>query len=147
MWFEAKRWSSSLNPFQALCRLADRIRYAVDHEEGRRGEDLAHRYLRRRGFTVVARNWRPPQGGGEIDLVAWEGETLVFIEVKTRVSDMWGAPERAIDAEKMDSLRRTARDYARRAGVEEISTRFDVIAISGEKLNHLQDAFGEATRV
>ena len=127
--------------------MADKIRYAVQRDEGQRGEDLAHRYLRRRGFTVVARNWRPPQGGGEIDIVAWEGETLVFVEVKTRVSDIWGAPERAIDPEKMDSLRRTARDYARRAGVEESSTRFDVIAIAGEKLNHLPDAFGGATRV
>jgi putative endonuclease len=136
-----------LNPFQALGRLADRIRYAIHHDEGQRGEDLAHRYLRRRGFTVVARNWRPPQGGGEIDLVAWDGETLVFVEVKTRVSDMWGAPERAIDPEKMDSLRRAARDYARRSGVEESSTRFDVIAIAGEKLDYLPDAFGETRRI
>jgi putative endonuclease len=136
-----------LNPFQALGRLADRVRYAVHRDEGQRGEDLAHRYLRRRGFTVVARNWRPPQGGGEIDIVAWEGETLVFVEVKTRVSDMWGAPERAIDPEKMDSLRRAARDYARRSGVEESSTRFDVIAIAGEKLDYLPDAFGETRRI
>jgi putative endonuclease len=131
-----------LNPFQALCRLADRIRYGIHHDEGQRGEDLAHRFLRRRGFTVVARNWRPPQGGGEIDIVAWEGETLVFVEVKTRVSDMGSAPERAIDPEKMDSLRRAARDYARRAGVEESRTRFDAIAIAGEKLQYFSDAFG-----
>src|SRR5579883_1679171 len=147
MWFGAKRWSSSLNPFQALCRVADRVRYAVHGDEGQRGEDLAHRYLRRRGFTVVARNWRPPQGGGEIDIVAWEGDTLVFVEVKTRVSDTGSAPERAIDPEKMDSLRRAARAYARRAGVEESSTRFDVIAIAGEKLDYLPDAFGEARQV
>jgi putative endonuclease len=136
-----------LNPFQALCRLGDRIRYAIHHDQGQRGEDMAHRHLRRRGFTVVARNWRPPQGGGEIDLVARDGETLVFIEVKTRVSDLWGAPERAIDPEKMDSVRRAARDYARRAGVEESSTRFDVIAIAGEKLDYFFDAFGETRRV
>lgn len=136
-----------MNPFQALGRVADRIRYAVHRDEGQRGEDLAHRYLRRRGFTVVARNWRPPQGGGEIDIVAWDGETLVFVEVKTRVSDLWGAPERAIDPEKMDSLRRAARDYSRRSGVEESNTRFDVIAIAGEKLEYLPDAFGEARRI
>lgn len=136
-----------MNPFQALCRLADRIRYAVHHDEGQLGENLAHRYLRRRGFTVVARNWRPPQGGGEIDLVAWDAETLVFVEVKTRVSNEWGTPERAIDPEKMHSLRRAARDYARRAGVKESNTRFDVIAIVGEKLDYLPDAFGEARPV
>ena len=51
---------------------------------GRAGEDLAHRWLRSHSFIVVARNWRPPQGGGEIDIVAWDGDVLVFVEVKTR---------------------------------------------------------------
>jgi putative endonuclease len=90
---------------------------------------------------VVARNWRPPQGGGELDLVAWEGETLVFVEVKSRVSGVWSAPERDIDGEKVNSLRRAARDYVRRAGAEEAETRFDVVAITGGKIEHLRDAF------
>jgi putative endonuclease len=111
---------------------------------GRRGEDLAHRFLRRAGFTVVARNWRPPQGGGEIDLVAWDGATLVFVEVKTRVSGERNAAVRDIDAEKMRVLRRAARDYMRRAGAEGKETRFDVIAIEGGKLDHARDAFSFA---
>src|SRR5215831_9904601 len=76
-----------------LYRAADRIRrrrYPNDH--GRIGEDLAHRYLRRRGCTVVARNYRPVAGAGEIDLVAWEDGRLVFIEVKTRATEEFGAP-------------------------------------------------------
>jgi putative endonuclease len=125
-----------------MCRAADRIRFAIHGDVGRRGEDAAHRFLRRRGFTVVARNWRPPQGGGEIDLVAWESDTLVFVEVKARVSTDVSAPERAIDPEKIASLRRAARDYARRAGVEESRTRFDAIAIAGKKLEYFPDAFG-----
>ena len=130
-----------MNPFIILCRTADRVRFAIHRDVGRRGEDQAHRYLRRRGFTILARNWRPPQGGGEIDIVARDGETLVFVEVKTRVSDQWSAPEREIDAAKMTSLSRAARDYARRAGVDEAKMRFDVIAIAGAKLEYFPDAF------
>jgi putative endonuclease len=108
---------------------------------GRQGEDLAHRYLRRAGLLVVARNWRPPQGGGELDLVAWEGAELVFVEVKTRVSGAWNAPERDIDVEKMQALRRTAKTYLRRAGLESVETRFDVISIEGRTLEHYRHAF------
>ena len=77
-----------------------RLRYRKHGNLGQHGEDLAHRWLRRNGFTVVARNWRPPQGGGEIDIVAWEGDSLVFVEVKSRASGDWSAPERDIDARK-----------------------------------------------
>ncbi len=63
-----------MNPLAPLYRLADRLRYRQHGDIGRHGEDLAHRYLRAQGFTVVARNWRPPQGGGEIDIMAWEGD-------------------------------------------------------------------------
>ncbi len=133
-----------MNPLTALGRLGDRVRFAIDRDIGRRGEDMAHRFLRKRGFTVVARNWIPPQGGGEIDLVAWDGDTLVFVEVKARVSQDKSSPERAIDTEKINSLRRAARDYMRRAGVEESKIRFDAVAIAGEEILYLADAFGAA---
>jgi putative endonuclease len=124
-----------------LYRFAGRLRWWRDGDVGRYGEELAHRWLRARGCTVVARNWRPPQGGGELDLVAWDGETLVFVEVKSRVSGEWSAPERDIDGEKLNSLRRAARDYMRRAGAEEAPTRFDVVAITAGRIEHLRDAF------
>ncbi len=124
-----------------LYRIADGLRYRKERNFGRRGEDLAHRYLRRNGFTVVARNWRPPQGGGELDIVAWEGETLVFVEVKSRTSGEWSAPERDIDAEKISALRRAARDYVRRSGADESRTRFDAVSITGDAITHLRDAF------
>jgi putative endonuclease len=117
------------------------VRHWRDGNVGRHGEEQAHRYLRARGCTVVARNWRPPQGGGEIDLVAWEGKTLVFVEVKSRVSGELSAPERDIDSEKLKSLRRAARDYVRRAAAEDAETRFDIVAISGERVEYLRDAF------
>jgi putative endonuclease len=89
---------------------------------------------------VVARNWRPPQGGGEIDIVAWERDVLVFVEVKTRLSDL-SAPERAISEDKMRALRRAARDYVRRACPEHPSVRFDVITVAQGQLEHLREAF------
>jgi putative endonuclease len=117
-----------------LYRAADALRrraYRGDH--GRIGEDLAHRYLRRQGCAIVARNYRPPAGGVEIDLVAWHGETLVFVEVKTRAVADFGTPDRAVDAEKREHVKRAARDYARRAGVEWEKTRFDIVGVVLEK--------------
>jgi len=111
-------------------RAADWVRRRkFEDDHGRVGEDLAHRYLRRHGCTVVARNYRTPSGSGEIDLVAWERETLVFVEVKTRASAEFGTPDRAVDREKEERLRRAARDYARRAEVEWQKTRFDIVSI------------------
>ena len=116
--------------FQLLYRVPDAIRrrcLAADH--GRLGEDLAHRYLRKQGCTIVARRYRPPSGGGEIDLVAWQGETLVFVEVKTRASAEYGTPDRAVDSEKEIYLRRAGHDYARRAGIDWNRVRFDIVSI------------------
>ena len=117
-----------------LYRLSDLLRHRSLRGKGAGahgaiGEDLAHRYLRRRGCTVVARNYRPRSGAGEIDLVAWEGETLVFVEVKTRSTAEFGPPDSAIDAEKRERLVRGARDYARRAGIAWERTRFDTVSV------------------
>ena len=113
-----------------LYRAGDALRRrALGPDSGRLGEDLAHRYLRSRGCTIVARNYRTRSGSGEIDLVAWEGETLVFVEVKTRASAEFGAPEAAVDEEKRAKLQRAARDYARRTDVEWEKTRFDIVSI------------------
>jgi putative endonuclease len=113
-----------------LYRAADALRRrALRDDHGRIGEDLAHRYLRRQGCTIVARNYRPPYGGVEIDLVAWHGNTLVFVEVKTRAAADFGTPDRAVDREKRTYVERAARDYARRAGVNWEKTRFDIVGV------------------
>jgi len=130
-----------LNLLAPLYRCADGLRYRRHGNVGRRGEDLAHRYLRKKGYIVVARNWRPPQGGGEIDLIAWEGGVLVFVEVKARLSADWSAPERDINHEKILALRRAARDYIRRAEADASTARFDVLSIVGETIEHLEEAF------
>jgi putative endonuclease len=134
-----------LNPLAPLFRLEDRLRYRRHGDAGKHGEDLAHRYLHGAGLRLVARNWRPPQGGGEVDLIAGErrasGDTLVFIEVKFRTSGDRGTPERNVDDEKRSALRRAARDYVRRARADPGRVRFDVIAITGGAIEHLRDAF------
>ena len=128
-----------------LFRVSDRIRrrrYADNH--GRIGEDLAHRFLRARGCTVVARNYRTLSGSGEIDLVVWDGPKLAFVEVKTRASVEFGAPESAVDAEKRERLKHAARDYARRADIALRDTRFDIVSIVLDRplrIEWLRDAF------
>ena len=106
---------------------------------GKTGEDLASDELERRGYVILARRYR--KRGGEIDIIARDGETIVFVEVKTRAADSLSAPERAINTEKMIALRRAARDYVRRSGAEESQVRFDAISITGRELEHLRDAF------
>ena len=119
-----------------LYRLADGLRHRrrrgslpIEAVNGKLGEDLAHRLLRRNGFTVVARNYRPPAGGGEIDLIAYEGSKLVFVEVKTRGGTGFGAPEEAVDQRKRTFIERAARDYARRRDVDWSQVRFDVVNV------------------
>ena len=122
-------------------------RLTPDHALGRRGEDIAHRFLQRAGLIVVARNFRMASGAGEIDLVGWERDTLVFIEVKARQTDEYGAPDRAIGAEKQSSLMRAARDYARHAEVPWDKVRFDVVNVvfsSPPAVTHFRDVFGHS---
>jgi len=101
---------------------------------GRRGERAAERHLRRNGYRIVARNFRA--AGAEIDLVAMDGEILVFVEVKTRRSRAAGAPEEAVDERKQTRMRRAAEVFARRYRADEIEMRFDIIAVdaSGKRL-------------
>jgi len=128
-----------------LYRAADAVRRrSRPDNHGRLGEDAAHRYLRRHGCTIVSRNYRPRTGCGEIDIVVWHGPRLAFVEVKTRTSEEFGAPERAVDVEKQAALRRAARDYVRRASVDWDHTRFDIVSVVLEKpvrIEWLKDAF------
>jgi putative endonuclease len=124
------------------------LRWPPAHASGRRGEDLAHRFLQRRGFSIVARNYRGRNGGVEVDLIGWDGPSLVFVEVKSRSSDDFGQPDEAVDREKQVRLIRAAGEYIHRRGVGWNDVRFDVVSIvCGQKpaLTHIQDAFGRST--
>ena len=103
--------------------------WSTDLALGRRGEDLTHRFLRRQGFTIVARNYRLAAGDAEADLIAWEGETLVIVEVKSRQDAGHGPPDRAIDPEKRAHLLRVAREYARKTETPWERVRFDVVTV------------------
>ena len=80
---------------------------------GDAGERRAYFHLRRLGYVIVARQWRAPNLDGEIDLIAWHGETLCFIEVKSRAERDRYAPERMVHGDKRTALRRMARAYVR----------------------------------
>jgi putative endonuclease len=98
-------------------------------ELGRRGEEAAYFYLRRRGYTVVALGWRSAKLRGDLDLVAWEGNILCFIEVKTRSSRKVATAESAVDDEKSRMLCRMARQYLQALPAVPDQVRFDVLSI------------------
>ncbi len=95
---------------------------------GKSGEDLACLELRRRGYAIVARRYRTR--AGEIDIVARDGGTLVFVEVKTRRSLRFGHPAEAVTARKQAKIRAMACDYLARAALGDCPCRFDVVAVT-----------------
>lgn len=117
------RWSDRLR------QRAERQRLPQAQAAGRRGEDLAHRYLEERGLQVVARNWMPPGQHCEIDLVARDGEQVVFVEVKSRSSTEYGDPERNLDRIKQIAMRRGAFWFMKVHEVPETAVRFDLVTV------------------
>ena len=135
--------------FDWLRHLKRRREWAADLASGRRAEDLAHRFLRRHGFTIVARNYRLPAGDAEADLIAWDSTDLVIVEVKARASEEFGPPERAIGDNKRRHLIRVAREYARKTDTPWEKIRFDVVTVvlsNPPKIELIRGAFNEADR-
>jgi putative endonuclease len=95
---------------------------------GKDGEDLACDELRRRGYAILARRYRTRVG--ELDIVARDGETLVFIEVKARRSDEFGAPGEAVTWRKRRKLQAMALDFLARGRLSAVPCRFDVVAVT-----------------
>jgi putative endonuclease len=133
-------------------RLIARLRWAAGFDGavndgraalGARGERMAVRHLRRRGYRIMARNYRA--AGAEIDAVAMDGATLVFVEVKTRLSSAAGRPEDAVHGLKQQHIRRAAALFTRARRMEEWPMRFDVVAVSRHdgrwRLEIIKDAF------
>src|ERR1044071_2983865 len=94
---------------------------------GKIGEDLACRELEKRGYAVLARRYR--RRGGEIDIVARDGTTLVFVEVKVRADHAFGAGADAVTAVKRRRIVQVAIDYVMRHRLANIPCRFDVVSI------------------
>jgi putative endonuclease len=112
---------------------------------GRRGEEAAARFLKRQGYKILARSRR--LAPGELDLVALDGRTIVFVEVKTRTSADVGHPAEAVDAIKQRKLTRLAVTFMKRHGLLEFPARFDVVAITWPAgkgrpvIEHFKNAF------
>jgi putative endonuclease len=140
-----------------LYRIADAARRhrragasTTEQAHGRRGEDLAHRFLRRQGLTIVARNYRSRSGSGELDIVAWDRDTLVFVEVKARACADYGSPGRAVGSQKERDLHRAAGDYLRRSGRAWEQARFDLLNIiltEPPEIEWIKDAFRPSRRI
>jgi putative endonuclease len=107
-------------------------------ELGRSGEDAAVALLEASGYRILARNVRLP--GGEIDVVAREGDTIVFIEVKARASASYGSAVSAVDARKRATLRALAADWLQIAAPR-AKARFDVVAFDRGRATLRRDAF------
>lgn len=122
-----------LSLFDTVRHRLRRKRWTRERCNGARAEDLAMRFLQKRQFTVVARNFKPRSGHGEIDIIAWDGGKLVFVEVKSAESDERGTPDRAIDRYKRESLERAARSYCSRAQVPWENIRFDIVTVVGTR--------------
>jgi putative endonuclease len=95
---------------------------------GRRGEEAAYFYLRRRGYTIIARNYRSPHHRGELDLVGWDHDVLCVIEVKTRTKRDLKPAETAVDRDKQRELSLVARDFMRQMPAS-CQWRFDVLSV------------------
>ena len=110
---------------------------------GERSEHLAARHLKWRGYKIIARNFKA--AGAEIDVIVMDHDTMVFVEVKARMSDAMGPPELAVDDRKQYRIRRAAEIFASRSRSQDRPIRFDVVAIRGDgrgrKVEHLKDAF------
>ena len=105
---------------------------------GSKAEDQAAEYLLGLGYSLVTRRYRG--GGGEIDIIAWDGDVLVFVEVKFRRSGLV-APEAAVDQRKMSRLASAVDSYLASMGGIDVQVRYDVIGIGPNGLLHLVDAF------
>jgi putative endonuclease len=112
---------------------------------GRRGEDAAAKFLKRRGFHILARSLDSPLG--ELDIVAVDGRTVVFVEVKTRRSNDAGRASEAIDQRKEQRMTQAALGYLKSHRLLEYSARFDVVAITWPEsarrpeIEHFKNAF------
>ena len=111
---------------------------------GAYGEQVAVGHLVEAGLVVLDRNWRCP--AGELDIVARDGDTLVFCEVKTRRGDRHGSPAEALVAAKTARLRRLAARWLATSGVRASTIRFDVISVRPQRsgaaaVEHLRGAF------
>jgi putative endonuclease len=145
-----RAWRSLVR--RASSKLIERQELSPEARLGRNGEEAAYWHLRDQGFTMVEKNYRPAGLRGEIDMIGWDGDVLVFVEVKTRQSTGIMSPEAAVDRNKQRNMIAAAQQYRRKANLTARPYRFDVLSVTAErdgaarassklKLEHFRDAF------
>lgn len=109
---------------------------------GKQGEEIAVKFLKKKGYTIIQKNFKTSLG--EIDIIARDGDKIVFVEVKTRADDMFGHPFEAVGHKKKEKIRKTALCFMKRLK-RESPARFDVLGIyvreGKEHVEHMIDAF------
>lgn len=109
---------------------------------GKEGEDRAARFLKKQGYRILERNYSTPQG--EIDLIALHRGEIVFVEVKTRTNEAYGAPELAVNPRKQMRMIKAALGYIKYKKLHQVPCRFDVVAISAateKEIDLIENAF------
>lgn len=106
---------------------------------GLNGEIRARKYLKKAGYKILCNNYRTRHG--EIDVIALDGETVVFVEVKTRSGDDYGRPCEAVDARKRKKYEAVATEFLLSRKITDAQCRFDVIEVEKGEINHIKDAF------
>jgi len=109
---------------------------------GREGEDRAAQFLKKQGYKILERNYSTPQG--EIDLIALHRGEVVFVEVKTRTNDAYGAPELAVNPRKQKRMVKAALGYIKYKKLHQVPCRFDVVAINAaaeQAIDLIENAF------
>lgn len=108
-------------------------------QNGTQGEDAACNYLQQLGYRILQRNYRKPCG--EIDIIAQDQKTLVFVEVKKRASRAFGGPIAAVTLSKQHKIALTAQHYLKENAPKFDSIRFDVVCLLPGQLEHITNAF------
>ncbi len=106
---------------------------------GRIGEKKAEKYLKEQGYKILATNYKTHLG--EIDIIAKDKDEIVFVEVKTRKNEDYGAPSEAVTREKQKKYFKVSTEYLVKNKLMEAVCRFDVIEVEDDKINHIKDAF------
>jgi len=110
------------------------LRALTNKRIGRRGERKAAAFLKKHGYRIVEKNWRSPVG--EVDLIAVDGDCLVFVEVKTRGGELFGAPIEAVGPAKQRRIIEGAHYYARLNDCLDVPIRFDVVSVFRSKRSY-----------
>lgn len=111
---------------------------------GKTGEEIALHYLKKKSFKIIARNFRFLRG--EIDIIAFDRKTLVFVEVKTRRTKDFGRPEESVTVSKQEQLKKIAQGFLIKNHLQDVECRFDIVSLSFDKdgrssIRHIRNAF------